>query len=48
MGVAVGIPLALVDWFIASPVVDTVLLPYDIKCSFQSKEEVESSQIPQP
>lgn len=48
VGVFVGVPLALADWFIASPVVDTVLLPYDIKCSFLSKEKVESQQIPQP
>ena len=47
-GVVVCIPLALADWLIASPVVDTVLLTYDIKCSFQSKEEVESPQTPQP
>ena len=34
VGVFVGVPLALADWFVTSPVVDTVLLPYDIKCSF--------------
>lgn len=48
VGVFVGVPLALTDWFVASPVVDTVLLPYDIKCSFQSDDEVESPQIPHP
>lgn len=48
VGVFFGVPLALADWFIASPVVDTVLLPYDIKCSFQSDDGGESSQIPHP
>ena len=48
VGVFVGVPLALADWFIASPVVDTVLLPYDIKCSFQSDDEVESPSISHP
>lgn len=45
VGVFVGVPLALADWFIASPVVDTVLLPYDIKCNFQSNDEGESPPI---
>lgn len=48
VGVVVGIPLALVDWFIASPVVDAVLLPYDIKCNFQPKDVDHSPQNQQP
>ena len=48
VGVFVGVPLALADWFVTSPVVDTVLLPYDIKCSFQSDNGGESLQIPHP
>lgn len=48
VGVAIGVPLALADWFIASPVVDTVLLPYDIKCKFQSKDKEELQQVSPP
>jgi hypothetical protein len=48
VGVFVGVPLALADWFIASPIVDTVLLPYDIKYNFQSNDMGESSHIQHP
>lgn len=48
VGVFVCVPLAFTDWFVACPVVDTVFLPYDIKCNFQSKDRGESSQIPHP
>ena len=48
LGVAVCVPLALADWLVASPVVDTVLLPYDIQCKFRSKEETEPPQVPPP
>ena len=47
-GVFLCIPLALADWFVASPVVDVVLLPYDIKCNLQSKDEVESQRVSRP
>ena len=44
LGVGVCVPLALADWLIASPVVDVVLLPYDIKCKLQPKGSAEQPQ----
>ena len=47
-GVFIDIPLGLLDGFVASPVIDALLLPYDIKCKFQSKDDVEQPQMSHP
>ena len=44
IGVGLCVPLALADWLVASPVVDTILLPYDIKCKCQLKGGAEQPQ----
>lgn len=48
VGLAFGVPLGLADWLVASPVTDTVLLPYDMKCKFDDPPERQEQDADAP
>ena len=48
MGLAFAVPLALADWLVASPVIDTALLPYDVKRTFDEPPKAKSVQEDAP
>ena len=48
IGLAFGVPLGLADWLVASPIIDTVLLPYDVKCKFDAPPEPHEREAEEP